>query len=152
MFTDQLYYTLKRLNKSERSRYKVDLYWILLGCAQHNNRSVLPRSAQATQMGYPTRTSSKHPTLGPKGINATQDIPTVPPEAHSASSKPRTRHKSSPEPVLKLQNTLRRGTLLGIARPKWLKVLESERRQLWLEEMVRKDLVVRDIDSYAKSV
>ena len=103
-------------------------------------------------MGYPSRPSLKYPTLGPKGINSTQDIPTVPPEAHSASSKPRTRQKSSPEPVLKLQNTLRRGTLLGIARPKWLKVLESERRQLWLEEMVKKDLVVRDIDSYAKSV
>ena len=106
MFTDQLYYTLKRLNKSERSRYKVDLYWILLGCAQHNNRSVLLLSAQATQMGYPTRTSSKHPTLGPKGINATQDIPTVPPEAHNASSKPRNRHKSSPEPVLKFENQI----------------------------------------------
>ena len=86
------------------------------------------------------------------GFNSTSDTPTVPPEAQSASSKPQTRVKSSQKSVLKLKTTLRRETLLGIARPIWQKVLESECRQIWMEEMKRKDLVVRDIDLYSKSI
>ena len=48
--------------------------------------------------------------------------------------------------------TLRRGKLLDTGKPIWLKVQESENRLAWLSEMIRKDLVVRDINSYAKSV
>ena len=43
-----------------------------------------------------------------------------------------------------------RGKLLGIVRPVWRKVLESEIRLDWLEKMVKKRLVVRNIDAYAK--
>ena len=49
-------------------------------------------------------------------------------------------------------NTLRGGDMLGIGRPIWLKVQESECRLAWLTDMVRKELIVRDIDSYAKSI
>ena len=45
-----------------------------------------------------------------------------------------------------------RGELLGIVRPVWRKVVESECRLAWLNEMVRENLIVRDIQSYAKSV
>ena len=45
-----------------------------------------------------------------------------------------------------------RGQLIGIIRPVWLKVIESECRLNWLHEMVRLELVVRNIESYAKSI
>ena len=45
----------------------------------------------------------------------------------------------------------RRGNLLGVLRPYWLKVKESERRLWWLKTMVRFELVVRDLDAYAKA-
>ena len=44
-----------------------------------------------------------------------------------------------------------RGQLLGIIRPAWRKVLESETRLDWLERMVKKKLIVRDIEAYAKA-
>ena len=44
-----------------------------------------------------------------------------------------------------------RGTMLGRARPVWLKVSESEQRMKWLKEMIRKRLLVRDIESFLKS-
>ena len=46
----------------------------------------------------------------------------------------------------------RRGNLLGDLRPYWIKVKESEQRLRWLKQMVKLDLVVRDIDAYAKAV
>ena len=48
--------------------------------------------------------------------------------------------------------TPERGQLLGIIRPIWTKVTESECRLTWLHEMVRQNLIVRDIESYAKSI
>ena len=44
-----------------------------------------------------------------------------------------------------------RGKLLGAAQPAWNKVLESEARLKWLKSMVEKDLVVRNLESYAKA-
>ena len=49
-------------------------------------------------------------------------------------------------------NTLRRGNMLGIVRPYWYKVTESEQRIAWLETMNRKELIVRDLNAYAKSI
>ena len=43
-----------------------------------------------------------------------------------------------------------RGQLLGIIRPAWRKVQESECRLNWLDKMVRRKLVVRDIESFAR--
>ena len=44
-----------------------------------------------------------------------------------------------------------RGNMLGRARPVWFRVLESEQRMNWLKNMVRKRLLVRDIESFLKS-
>ena len=47
--------------------------------------------------------------------------------------------------------TSREGPLLGVVLPVWLKVVESEQRLSWLQKMVKRDLCVREIESYAKS-
>ena len=44
-----------------------------------------------------------------------------------------------------------RGNMLGEARPMWLKVIESEERMIWLKGMIRKRLLVRDINSFLRS-
>ena len=44
-----------------------------------------------------------------------------------------------------------RGTMLGRIRPYWMKVMASEQRINWLKNMVRKRLLVRDIDSFFRS-
>ena len=44
-----------------------------------------------------------------------------------------------------------RGSMLGNARPAWLKVIESEQRMNWLKGMIRKRLLVRDVNSFLKS-
>ena len=44
-----------------------------------------------------------------------------------------------------------RGELLGIIRPAWRKVIESETTLDWLERMVKKKLIVRDIEAYAQA-
>ena len=48
--------------------------------------------------------------------------------------------------------TLRRGDMLGIIRPYWIKVAESEQRLAWLQTMVQRELVVRDLESFAKAL
>ena len=42
--------------------------------------------------------------------------------------------------------------MLGIVRPGWLKVTESECRQIWLEDMIERGLIVRDVEAFASSV
>ena len=44
-----------------------------------------------------------------------------------------------------------RGTLLGKVRPVWHRVNESEQRMNWLKTMIRRNLLVRDIESFLKS-
>ena len=44
-----------------------------------------------------------------------------------------------------------RGAMLGRARPVWFKVIESEQRMNWLKSMIRKRILVRDIESFLKS-
>ena len=39
-----------------------------------------------------------------------------------------------------------RGEMLGKARPAWLRVTESEQRMIWLKNMIRKRILVRDIE------
>ena len=48
--------------------------------------------------------------------------------------------------------TLRRGDMLGIIRPYWMKVTESEQRLAWLQTMIQRELIVRDIESFAKAI
>ena len=44
-----------------------------------------------------------------------------------------------------------RGEMLGRARPVWFRVTESEQRMNWLKSMIKKRILVRDIDSFLKS-
>ena len=84
--------------------------------------------------------------MGKLGFDKIRKHPPAPNLALSATSK----HILNTN--LSDNNTLRRGELLGVGRPIWLKVQESESRLAWISEMVRKELVVRDICSYAKSI
>ena len=51
-----------------------------------------------------------------------------------------------------IEETPLRGKLVGIARPIWKKVVESECRLAWLHDMVKCELVVRDINAYSQSI
>ena len=53
--------------------------------------------------------------------------------------------------ILKIQDTLDRGNLLGTVSPYWLKALESEQRVNWLNKMIEKRLVVRDLETLGKN-
>ena len=48
---------------------------------------------------------------------------------------------------VRVQNlpTSREDPLLGVVRPSWIKVTESEQRVKWLAKMVKKGLCVNDI-------
>ena len=85
------------------------------------------------------------------GCDNIQNNPSVPNVALSATSNQIT-IENSHRVSLSKPTTLRRGSLLGIVRPTWIKITESEQRLAWLQSMVRKRLIVRDIESYAKSV
>ena len=52
----------------------------------------------------------------------------------------------------RLETTHPRGKLLGAVRPQWTKVTESEQRIAWLRKMIDRNLVVRDLESYAKNI
>ena len=48
--------------------------------------------------------------------------------------------------------TSMKGPLLGIVKPSWTKVAESECRLAWLKTMLKRKLCVRDIEAYGKSI
>ena len=54
----------------------------------------------------------------------------------------------------KLENTpdTEGGTVLGIIKPIWRKAMESELRIAWLNEMIRRKLVIRDLEIFGKSM
>ena len=62
------------------------------------------------------------------GENEHQKHPLVAPPTQSVDSKPRIRLKSNSTSTCEFQNTLRRGDLIAIGRPIWMKVQESECR------------------------
>ena len=49
---------------------------------------------------------------------------------------------------LRITDTPSGGSLTGILQPIWNKAVESDMRLSWLQEMLRKDLVVREIQSF----
>ena len=51
-----------------------------------------------------------------------------------------------------VNHTLQGGPLLGIVKPIWIKVTESEERVAWMLDMIRKGLVVRDLDVLANNL
>ena len=52
---------------------------------------------------------------------------------------------------LKIKETLKGGDLLGTVKPIWTKALESELRLSWLQNMLNKGLVVRDVQALGKN-
>ena len=80
--------------------------------------------------------------------------PPVSPDSHCESSKLDHRETSclSVASFGKLETTQPRGKLLGAVRPQWTKVTESEQRIAWLRKMIDRNLVVRDLGSYAKNI
>ena len=52
---------------------------------------------------------------------------------------------------LKINSTPDRGgTVLGIVKPIWQKVLESEKRVSWLGDMLERDLILRDVMKFGQ--
>ena len=90
--------------------------------------------------------------MGKLGFLTPKKRPLMPHLAQCAISKAQKGSNSFQEEHCKVNTTLRRGELLGIGRPIWMKAQESECRLAWLTEMIRKDLTVKDIDAYAKTV
>ena len=75
------------------------------------------------------------------------------PATHSVVNSPKDKEKLVSFSNLTVESdTPKRGTLIGIVRPVWQKVTESECRLAWLHEMERNNLVVRNIESYARQV
>ena len=62
------------------------------------------------------------------GLNEDQKHPPVPHLAHCANSNTQKGRNTFQDQILNQNTTLRRGELLGIGRPIWLKVQESENR------------------------
>ena len=91
-------YLEKALNKGERSRYLWPLTGHYIGCSA--SLSHCHAQPKLTIMGIQKVTSKRNAKLGYKGISSTKNIPPVPLEALSDSSKQRTRLKSSQKSVL----------------------------------------------------
>ena len=53
---------------------------------------------------------------------------------------------------LKVMSTPEGGCLLGILKPTWIKTLESEMRLTWLNEMLDRKLVVRNLGSLGQNL
>ena len=78
-----------------------------------------------------------------------QSLPlAVLPVALSATNKTNSRNSRN----TCMKSTLPGGPLLEIARPIWTKVIESEQRTIWMRSMIRKNLVVREIDNFANAL
>ena len=69
----------------------------------------------------------------------------IPVSAHSANNKIRST-------IAKLEATPEGGQFVGILQPIWEKALESIMRLEWLRKMLRKGLVVREIQSFGFGV
>ena len=54
--------------------------------------------------------------------------------------------------ILKITATPEGGKLLGTLQPVWRKATESDMRLKWLGEMLRKDLCVREIQSFGENI
>ena len=53
---------------------------------------------------------------------------------------------------LKIKDTPGGGNLLGILQPVWYKAIESDMRLEWIEEMLRRGIVVREIQSFGENI
>ena len=69
----------------------------------------------------------------------------TPVSAHSADEK-------IYDTICKLKDTPEGGKFIGVIQPIWNKALESDKRLLWLKDMLKKGLVVRDIESFREKI
>ena len=90
--------------------------------------------------------------VGIKGQPRPTGNPTVSPNAPSALKSSIGKFSFNFSKLESLSDTPVRGQLLGIVRPLWVKAKQSECRAVWLEQMVRQNLVVRNVQSYAESI
>ena len=58
---------------------------------------------------------------------------------------------SFPSGSLSSEDTPEGGKLLGVVRPIWIKVAESECRINWFRKMIGKGLIVRDLEAFAST-
>ena len=86
------------------------------------------------------------------GFKTSKDTITVPTVSHSDTSRPISVNNGNIIGLSLLSNdeTLKRGTLLGAMRPYWLKTVESEERLRWIKIMIKRGLLVRDLEAFAK--
>ena len=85
---------------------------------------------QPVELKGPNHLPSKNnPISGRKGCDSTSNTPSVPNAVTITASNDMT---NSHLITCKETTTLRRGYLLGIVRPAWIKVTESEQRLAWL--------------------
>ena len=88
-----------------------------------------------------------------KGYWELNNMPMTPPVTAVTSSN-ETDYLTNSEKMslqLSIDSTLKRGTLLGVMKPVWLKTTESEERIRWLRQMIGKNLLVRDLEAFLKS-
>ena len=83
--------------------------------------------------------------MGDGNIETPNNISLLPVSAQSADCKFK-------EICLRLKNTPKGGKLQGIIEPIWNKTMESEQRLIWLEDMIKRKLVVREILNFGNSV
>ena len=88
--------------------------------------------------------------MGNMGIE-TPEYPLIEPPVSLTSDTSRNRNCSAFSFRSKDEETLKRGNLLGTMRPFWLKTVESEERLRWIKLMIRKTLLVRDLEVFAQT-
>ena len=69
----------------------------------------------------------------------------TPESAHSADSR-------IYDTLCKLKDTPKGGETIGVIQPIWNKAIESDMRLAWMRDMLKKGLVVRDIESFGEKV
>ena len=78
---------------------------------------------------------------GGKGSEDLSTLSHVPPTTYNVEDRIR-------KLQLRIVDTPSGGSLIGILQPIWNKAVESDMRLNWLQEMLKKELVVRDIKSF----
>ena len=91
---------------------------------------------------------SRYPQKGDMASNTTELSHLVPTVTQRVTSK----DTKVSFGVVSQCDTVRTGNLLGIMRPLWIKVCESEQRIAWLTKMIGKRLVVRNLEAFAKAI
>jgi len=87
-----------------------------------------------------------------KDIKIVLPVPLDASNASSIQSSRETNSLSRIDSIDYLEKTHTGGSMLGTVKPLWIKVTESEQRISWLKSMIDRELVVRDLEAYAKKI